>query len=305
VLAPVRAAGASEPAVAGITFNAAPTSGTQTFVGIMSSRTNAAGPPVVVGSDSATDAGGTSIAVDWGATGPTGLRFSLGNSALGISNVALPLTTAAGCVNLCVRQVILPDGRKLNVDIENGDTPNPVNSTTTGSTNSLNWIEYGFWNIASATNVQQNNAWTVSGYETPNAGLPTTGTATFNGFVQGSVVVPNGTAVSSGFLSGNAQLQANFASGGISGTATGITATQGTASQVWNNLTFAGTFTRGVNGFTGTTAVSNAPGLPLSLSSTAAGYITGRFYGPAAQEVGAIWNVSDGSGAASGYLVGK
>ena len=69
-------------------------------------------------------------------------------------------------------------------------------------------------------------------------------------------------------------------------------------------MTFAGTFTTGLNGFTGTTGVSSAPGNAFSLLSTATGFLAGRFFGPTAEEVGAVWNLYDGTRIANGVLVG-
>jgi hypothetical protein len=58
------------------------------------------------------------------------------------------------------------------------------------------------------------------------------------------------------------------------------------------------------NVFSGQTAANSAPGNSLSLKATAVGAITGGFYGPAADNVGAVWTLSngDGTGAAAGAL---
>jgi hypothetical protein len=304
---PVRAAGTGVTATAGVTFAAPPTSGTQSFIAIQTSRTIAAGPPVAIAADAATDTGGATTSVDWGPSGPTAIRLSLGNSALGVSNVSLGAPVDPTCNALCIRQVTLPDGRKLSVALETRDGPATVGTVNPPPSGDFSWTIYGFWNIGSTTNVLLNQAYFVSGFETPNSGIPTTGQATFNGIAQGNVAQPNGANVAGAYLSGSAQLQANFATGTITGTATGMTATPGgtTVSQPWNNLAFAGTFTQGVNGFSGTSSVSNAPGNSFSMLGSATGYLTGRFFGPQAQEVGAIWNVYDGTRAAAGYLVAK
>jgi hypothetical protein len=63
--------------------------------------------------------------------------------------------------------------------------------------------------------------------------------------------------------------------------------------------------TGGVNAFHGSTTTTNAPGNAYSLKSTATGYFAGKFYGTNADELGAVWNIADGTGAATGVLVGK
>jgi hypothetical protein len=41
----------------------------------------------------------------------------------------------------------------------------------------------------------------------------------------------------------------------------------------------------------------------MSLSASATGHIDGAFYGPAAQNLGAVWSLSDGTGSALGSVV--
>ena len=146
--------------------------------------------------------------------------------------------------------------------------------------------------------------------------MPTSGTATFDGFVVGNVTLPDGQDIKTASLLGDASMTVDFGSGAITGAAPNITATPlGTVvlnsppvpgpAEAWNGLAFSGTMTSGINGFSGTTDVSSAPGNAYSLSGAADGYFSGLFYGPNASELGAVWNIADGVGAASGVLVGK
>jgi hypothetical protein len=41
----------------------------------------------------------------------------------------------------------------------------------------------------------------------------------------------------------------------------------------------------------------------MALSGSATGHIDGAFFGPAAQNLGAVWSLNDGSGAALGTVV--
>jgi hypothetical protein len=63
---------------------------------------------------------------------------------------------------------------------------------------------------------------------------------------------------------------------------------------------------RGTNRFRGATAVASTPSGLFTLSGTATGSITGAFYGPTAQNLGAIWTLSDGTTSAiGGVLAGR
>jgi len=73
--------------------------------------------------------------------------------------------------------------------------------------------------------------------------------------------------------------------------------------QPWNDVSVAGTIAMGTNKFSGTTAATSSPGTPMSLSASATGHIDGAFYGPAAQNLGAVWSLSDGTGSALGTVV--
>ncbi|MDP3674765.1 MAG: transferrin-binding protein-like solute binding protein [Novosphingobium sp.] len=275
-----------------------PAGTTQNFRLIQAARTITTGSSTTTQSDAATDAGGAFVSIDWPANpdtqSPT-IRFTIGNAALGIANVTLGPPQPSGA-----REVTLADGRVVSLTLQTTDR------TSAGTADDFLWTAYGAWNVRSAANVPQNSSAIVGGYETADSAIPTTGSAVFNGFVTGSVAVPDGTGIKGAALQGDASLTANFATGTVSGSAPSIIAiSPGNPSQPWNSLTFAGTFTTGLNGFTGTTGVSSAPGNAFSLLATATGFLAGRFFGPNAEEVGAVWNLYDGTGIANGVLVGK
>ena len=71
----------------------------------------------------------------------------------------------------------------------------------------------------------------------------------------------------------------------------------------WNDISITAGIAAGTNKFTGTTAVTSAPSAPAGnfiLKDSATGSINGGFYGPAAQNIGAIWTLSDGTTSAVG-----
>ena len=57
--------------------------------------------------------------------------------------------------------------------------------------------------------------------------------------------------------------------------------------------------------FAGTTAATSAPGTQGSLTGSAIGTFAGLFFGPAAQELGAVWTLSDGTATVIGTIGAK
>ena len=136
--------------------------------------------------------------------------------------------------------------------------------------------------------------------------MPTTGSATYAGVAQGSVFYPSNPASGVtpsaseevGLTGGLASFTANFGSRTVMGSVTGLTA----KGAPWNNFSFNSTIAG--NAFSGTTLVTNSPTGAPSLTSNATGTLEGRFFGPSAQEAGAVWTLFDGSKAAIGTLSG-
>jgi hypothetical protein len=264
--------------------------------------------PKSTSSDSATNLGGATVFVDIPAdpdpdADPT-LRLTLGNPALGVSNVTLQLDPSE-----TFYQATLADGRIVTLALDT------VNSNSAAGGGEFVWTNYGSWGIRSSANVPLAGSQVVLGIETADAAIPSSGSATFTGFVKGTVTIADGANLRVAGLIGDATITADFAAGTLSGGAPSIMAipignlpvppgTSPGPSQAWNGLSFTGTFATGVNGFTGTTGVTSAPGNSYSLLSSATGFLAGRFYGPGAEEIGAVWNVSDANGSAHGVLVG-
>ena len=98
-------------------------------------------------------------------------------------------------------------------------------------------------------------------------------------------------------------MTANFANGAITGAFTNMTATPvtGGAPTAWNSVSVAATISGAT--LSGTTATTSTPAGPYALG-TANGTIKGGFYGPAANELGAVWTLYDGNSAAFGGVAG-
>ena len=171
------------------------------------------------------------------------------------------------------------------------------------ATSNLSWTTYGTW--YSSSSQTRNYGEFVTGYTTPAGSVPTTGTATYTGSAQGRVFYPDAggpNGVGHTYVLGDASLQANFGSGSITGSLTNMTNGSGwTHGQgPWNSVSLLGAISGG--NFTGTTAATSAPGTLGSLRGSATGTFAGLFFGPIAQELGAVWTLHDGTSTAIGTI---
>jgi hypothetical protein len=142
----------------------------------------------------------------------------------------------------------------------------------------------------------------VFGYETPQSAMPASGSAVFSGErgdVRASIYKPVNGEIQYASTSGTPSIFVNFGSGAIAGNFTQMSAANGP----WNDVAFSGNIATGTNKFSGPTNAASSPGGPMSLSASATGHIDGAFYGPAAQSLGAVWSLSDGTGSAIGTVV--
>ena len=170
------------------------------------------------------------------------------------------------------------------------------------ATSALSWTTYGFWNAYDSNLKTTTDAAFVTGYITPTGSVPITGSATYSGSVVGKVYVADSSqpsGITAYGLSGNASLNANFGNRSIAGNLTNMSAN----SQPWNSISLLGTISGG--NFTGTTTATSAPEGFASLSGSATGTFAGLFFGPKAEELGAVWSLYDGSKSALGAIGAK
>ncbi|HET7817089.1 MAG TPA: transferrin-binding protein-like solute binding protein [Sphingomicrobium sp.] len=192
---------------------------------------------------------------------------------------------------------VTADGTRLHVDVPTWQTS--IELVEWGHA-SLDWTRVSYWNIddwwgGGGTN----RSVFVFGYETPAGSVPASGTATYGGLAEGSAFYPENQGAGEVRLTGNAAFTADFGARSVTGSLTGMTAN----GAPWNSVAFNSTITG--NAFSGTTSVTSAPGGIASLASNAAGTLEGKFFGPSAQEAGAVWTLFDGTKAAIGTLSGK
>jgi hypothetical protein len=185
-----------------------------------------------------------------------------------------------------------------NVPLET--KPNLVYYETSGSTvvrldfSSLDWTAYGWWYVSpNASNSPTYLAAFVTGFATAATSVPTTGSATYQGYATGE----------EGWLSGKARLDADFGSGTITGALTDMVAGDwDDGYKPWNSVSLSASIAGGTSSFAGTTAVTSAPANDWALGAGATGTIVGNFFGPNAEEIGAVWTLFDGTHAATGAL---
>ena len=185
------------------------------------------------------------------------------------------------------------------------------------------YVDLGWWGRTSKGYIvaQEGNGSSFSssegqylyGYETPASAMPTTGQANFSGWALVNVYAPvDGhileSAFGNGWIQGTASLSVDFSSSKITGAFTKMvigTKTNPAVLLPWNDVSVNASIAAGTNKFSGITAVTSAPQNTFSLKASATGSIGGAFYGPAADELGAIWTLSDGTLSAVGGLAAR
>jgi len=210
------------------------------------------------------------------------------------------LTVIGSSANSQNLQLTIPS-LNLNVNVNFGE--NIVNNID-GFTFGTSYVAAGEWDQrpGSGGPVQSSTAF-VLGYQTPASAMPTSGTANFSGLASGTVFTQGSGTIIETQVNGSGALSADFSSGKVTGFLVGMSQWDGVKSNLpWNNVSFDANIAPGSNRFNGTAAATSAPGTAFSLSAAATGNINGAFYGPAAQNAGAIWSLSDGSKSAIGSL---
>ena len=204
-----------------------------------------------------------------------------------------PLTKSRGFYYYCYTTACL-DGGGRSVDIGVSDP---------GATN-LDWTTFGDWYLYGSESNPATLASYVTGYKTPFTAIPTNGTASYSGSTRGHLLIPmadQSNGIRDIGLTGDAALQANFSTRTITGSLTNMLLDL----QPWNSVSLQGTISSTQNAFAGRTSASSAPVGFGSLRSSATGSFNGLFFGPSAQELGAVWTLSDGTATAIGSLGAK
>ena len=235
----------------------------------------------------------TSITPD-SATNAQGAILNVSNAAAGTYTLSIPSLAISTAVQANGPAATLANGDRLYLSTNLPTNPGQASSVLLGA-----------WSVTDSTGADLlNSAYFITGYQTPAASMPTTGSATYsnaNG-VSGIVAIPStaGGAVSAN-LTGAVSLSANFSTGQITGSLTDMVAeAKGYGATNWNSVSFTGQLSS--SQFTGSTAATSAPGTSFSLASSATGTLNGGFYGASAGQAAAVWTLSDGSRSAVGVF---
>jgi len=127
----------------------------------------------------------------------------------------------------------------------------------------------------------------IAGRLTPDNEVPTAGSASYSGSVNGLLAFGGNTTG----LSGQVALTANFGTRTLSGNFSNMVKDDGVA---WKDLTVNANWNGGVNSISGTVSGAGV-----------AGVVNGNFFGPAAAEVGGTWKASGGGESAAGVYRAK
>jgi hypothetical protein len=270
----------------------------------------------------------------------TGTAFPLEQTAIAVSPygvIADPAANSAGAtlsvVDWSAKQFHLSiPSLGVNTTFTSGTLLQGPTLVTIGDTrlalSNMNYTVFGAWEVdRSVANsgvpddyIAHLSAF-VAGYETPTSAMPTSGTASYSGTrnVAGVIVEHpyfNGVYIGGlerAAVQGDASFTANFATGSVTGDFTNMIAVSGGSqpgvSVPWNDISINASIAAGTSHFSGTTAAAPASGPSPNLynsrvvvSGSAKGYIDGGFYGPQAEELGAVWSVSDGPITAIGVV---
>jgi hypothetical protein len=175
------------------------------------------------------------------------------------------------------------------------------------NTFSLSYVSLGLWLHSNGANGTPQVTFTAYafGYETPAAAMPTSGSATYSGIgmvrgqgsSQNHVVNGGGVADANQLVLGDASFSVDFGTNKIAGAFTHMISYGDSGNLPETDVSLNASIAAGSNRFSGTTSQSNGP-----LHPPATGHIDGGFYGPGAQNLGAIWTLSNPGGAVVGVV---
>jgi C-lobe and N-lobe beta barrels of Tf-binding protein B len=251
----------------------------------------------------------------------TGTAFPLEQTAIAVGPLGFVPDTAAnsgGATLTIVNWSGSSDGQfRLTIPGLGIDTtfasPTLLKGTATVSTSSfrlaasnMNYAALGAWEVDTSsfdttygqTDVVSHLGAFTTGYETPAAAMPTSGTASYSGTNNVSGIFATYYYLGAfyrGKLQGDASFSVNFAKNALTGNFTNMLLSGGVSGAgptPWNNISVSASITPGTSHFSGTTIANPLTG---GGPSAGAGQINGSFYGPHAEELGAVWSLTNGS----------
>lgn len=260
----VAGAGAASP-VAFTSFSAVPKPGTVEITGTTLEGTYASNSSFLVTSGTGPTAGSGKVTVTYDAAG----NQTSGTVAGSQSSVTFSTTDGSTSTRLTAAGA---PGAILAVSANGRNAGVRADETYLG----FSYQTFGIWETGLGTQSGAYGATSV-GAATAGASIPTTGTATFTGAAGGGYIDVTGANY---LAAGDATLNANFGTRSVSLATANTSKLNASTLAVTTaaNLNLSGTLTyaAGANSLSGT--VSTADGMT--------GQVNGRFYGPAATEIG-------------------
>ncbi|WP_321389112.1 transferrin-binding protein-like solute binding protein [Emcibacter sp.] len=180
--------------------------------------------------------------------------------------------------------------------------------TQTGETINMSYVTYGQWaktdGTIAANGFDSARGYVIFGVRTDS--VPTTGTATYAGAVEGIMFKPTATAGSPEVwgISGRVDIDVDFAAANNNVVATFSKMAQsvvGTTND-WVNFTMTSDLSNGLFSGAASNFTDAGSGAPVAGYS---GTVSGAFYGPNAQEIGGTWSVAGPGEEAAGAFVGE
>jgi len=232
--------------------------------------------------------GGTRI------NGPVQVTFNASNNSYTIQNSERSLTFGNADRVAAASTAVLTAYEKEVGTVSDSFllfNPGPANTQL-----ALTYTSYGAWQtITTGTStLGVNTTFFVFGVKTAPSSLPTTGTASYQGIVDGQFAGSAGVFA----LGGTSNVSANFGSGTIS-FSTAVTGQNilTAANKNFGTITGTGTINASGASFQAATAGNSGNGYSFSM--------LGQFFGPGAAEVGASFQILGADGVGNGAIVAK
>lgn len=186
-------------------------------------------------------------------------------------------------------------------DPSTGSTLKLLNDSASNPAIALYYVTYGKWVVPQSAPIHFADNYVVFGQITPPSAVPRTGSASYTAILDGTYQ----SGANTYRLSGNAAFSASFGTGimGLSVTPVATNTVNGSKLN-FGTLTGSGFITADTSSFGATSRTRAADGTKTLFSAT------GNFYGPAAQEIGGVFTLSQTLGTTQigeggGAFVGK
>ena len=186
-------------------------------------------------------------------------------------------------------------------DASTGSTLKLLNDSASNPVIALNYVTYGKWIVPQSPPIHFADDYVVFGQISPASAVPRTGSASYKAILDGTYQ----SGANNYRLSGNAAFSASFGTEIMGPSVTPVATNTANGTKLsFGTLTGSGFITADSSSFGATSRTRAADGTKTLFSAT------GNFYGPAAQEIGGVFTLSQTLGTkqigeGGGAFVGK